>query len=81
MREYIPLHDFPVEQGLSTSPPKKHGGIFINTYVFLREAFSWQLGDTFWGAVLHGGLMTKSCQGWRSFTNVFSINLKAVYKS
>ena len=33
--------------------------------------FSWQMGDKFLGAVLHGGLMIRSCQGWRSFTNAF----------
>ena len=37
------------------------------------------MGDKFWGAVLHGGLMIISCQGWGSFRNAFSNNLKTVY--
>ena len=37
------------------------------------------MGDTFWGAVLHEGLMIRSCQGWGSFSNAFSSNLKTVY--
>ena len=40
--------------------------------------FSWQMGDKFWGAVLHVGLIIKSCQGWGSFTNAFFSNLKPV---
>ena len=45
----------------------------------------WQMGDNFLraiffceGTVLYGGLMIKSCQGQRSFTNSFSSNLNTV---
>ena len=41
--------------------------------------FSWEMGDKFLGAVLYGGLMIRSCQGWGSFTNAFSSNLETVY--
>ena len=42
--------------------------------------FSCQMGDKFLGgAILDEGLMIKSCQGWGSFTNAFSSNLKTVY--
>ena len=31
------------------------------------------MGDNFLGAVLHEGLMIRSCQGWGSFANTFFI--------
>ena len=37
-------------------------------------------GGQILGAVLHGRLMIRSCQGWGSFTNVLSGNLKTLYK-
>ena len=37
------------------------------------------MGDKFWGAILLGGLMIRSCQGLGTFTNAFSSNLKTVY--
>ena len=74
MREHILPHDFPVEQGHSVSPQKTWRDLFINT-------FHGRWRTNFGGAVLHGGLIIRSCQGWGSFTNVFSSNLKTVYKS
>ena len=42
--------------------------------------FLCEMGDKFLeGAVLDEGLMIRSCQGWGSFTNAFSSNLKTVY--
>ena len=40
---------------------------------------SWQIGDKFWGAVLHRGLMIRLWQGWGSFTNAFFSNLKTIH--
>ena len=35
----------------------------------------WGMFFSFGWAVLHGGLMIRTCQGWGSFTNAFSSNL------
>ena len=58
------------------SPPIKYGGTF-------SKSFSWKSGDKlFLGnlleAVLHGGLMIRSCQEWKSFTSAFASNLKTI---
>ena len=37
-------------------------------------------GGQILGAALHGRLMIRSCQGWGSFTNALSGNLKTLYK-
>ena len=56
----------------------------IRRDLFLKALHDrWGGGGGFWGwgAVLHRGLMIGSCQGWESFTNAFSSNLKNAYKS
>ena len=65
---------FQWSKGMLSPPPKNMEGPFY-------KSFSWQMGAIFWEAVLHGGLMIRSCQMWGSFTNAFSSNLKTVYKS
>ena len=61
LREHIPTHYFPVEQGHSV-PHKVWRDLFL-------KGFSWQMGTIFgrqvyWEAVLHGGLIIRSsCQG------------------
>ena len=47
------------------------------------KRFSWNLGDKlFLGnlleAVLHAGLMIRSCKEWGSLTNAFASNLKTI---
>ena len=78
LREYIPPHDFTVEQGHSASLSAK-----IWPDLFLKKIFMEKRGTNFFGktyerTVGHGGLMIRSCQGQESFTNAFSSNLKTV---
>ena len=39
------------------------------------------MGDNFWGAALHGGIMIRSCQGWGNFTNTFFSNHFSFFQS
>ena len=66
-----PPHDFPLEEGQSVSHHKAWRDLFIKACYgrwgtnFLRQIY--------WGTVLHGRLMIRSCQGQASFTNALQI--------
>ena len=55
-------------------PSKKPEGTFI-------KAFSWNMEDKFWAAVMHRVLTIRSHQRWGSFTNAYFSNLKTIYRS
>ena len=64
---------FQWSKGIVAPPKKTWSDLFINTF-----HGRWGTIFFFWWAVLHGGLMIRSCQGWGSFTNAFSSNLKTI---
>ena len=66
LRKHITPHDFPVEQG-HIVPHKAWRDFFL-------KDFRGRWGIIYWGDVLHGGLMIRSCQGWGSFKNTFFSN-------
>ena len=73
MREYIPPHDFPVEQGHSLIH-KAWRDLFLKDFHGRGEKICrW--------AVLHGGLMIRSCQGQVNFTNTFFSNHLSFFQS
>ena len=53
--------------------PMKYGRTF-----FLK-AFHGRWGTIYWGDILHGELMIRSCKGWRSFTNTFFSNCFLIF--
>ena len=65
-----------MEQGHSVSPHKVWKDLFLKAF---HGRWGTILGgQLYWGTVLHGGSMIRSCQGQGSFTNAFSSNLKTV---
>ena len=72
-RAYTPA-GFSIGARAQCLPPKNMEGLFC-------KSFSLQMGVKCCGNVLHGGLTIRSYQGWGSFTNAFSSNLKTVHKS
>ena len=57
---------FQWSKGLVFPPQKTWRDLFINTF------------HGRWGTILHGKLMIRLFQGWGSFTNAFSSNLKTL---